>query len=267
MKYLKEVFNTVKKESPILFTIVMIHVVGALVCMGGLFIDERTLIGVNVWIKPLKFCISGAIYIMTVGFLITKYPYSTRKKNILNNIVSWTLLFEIGIIVYQAARGVRSHYNQESLFDGLLFAAMGILIAINVLIMVLFAFDSARLKLKTTKSIQVAIFLGWIVIIVGSWVGGQMISQMSHNVGVADGGEGLPLVNWSTVAGDLRIAHFFGLHGIQIIPLFAFILSKKWKTSTKNQIIAVVLFGLLYAAWIGYMFYQAKQGIPLINLN
>lgn len=266
MNYLKEVFRTVKTASPILFTIVLIHLVGALVCIGGLLIDERTLAGVNVWIKPLKFCISGAIYIMTVGFLMTKYPYSTRKKNILNNIVSWTLLIEIGIIVYQASRGVRSHYNQESLFDGLLFAAMGILIGINVVLMILFAFDAARLQLKVAKPIQVAIFLGWIVIIIGSWVGGQMISQMGHNVGIADGGEGLPLVNWSTVAGDLRIAHFFGLHGIQIIPLFALILSKKWKTSTKKQIIAVVIFGLVYAAWIAYMFYQAKQGMPLIKL-
>lgn len=267
MKYLKNIFRTVKKESPILFTIVMIHVIGAVVCIGGLLIDERTLAGINVWIKPLKFCISAAIYIMTVGFLMTKYPYSTRKKNILNNIVSWTLLFEVGIIAYQASRGVQSHYNEDSLFDGLLFAAMGTLIAINVLVMILLAFDAARLKLKTTKSIQVAIFLGWIVIIVGSWVGGQMISQMSHNVGITDGGEGLPLINWSTVAGDLRVAHFFGLHGIQIIPLFAFILSEKWKTSTKNQVIAVVVFGLLYAAWIVYMFYQAKQGMPLINLH
>jgi len=266
MNYIKNIFSTVKTASPILFAIVLIHLVGAVVCIGGLFIDERTLMGVNVWIKPLKFCISGAIYIFTVGFLMTKYPYSTRKKNILNNIVSWTLLLEIGIIFYQAARGVKSHYNEDSLFDGLLFAAMGILIAINVLLMILFAFDAARLRLKVAKPIQVAIFMGWVVVIVGSWIGGQMISQMAHNVGIADGGEGLPLVNWSTVAGDLRIAHFFGLHGIQIIPLFALILSRKWKTSTKNQIISVVVFGLVYAAWIAYMFYQAKQGMPFIKL-
>lgn len=266
MKHLKSIIHTVKKESPILFTIVVIHLIGAMICIGGLFIDERTLMGINVWVKPLKFCVSGAIYIFTVGFLMTIYPYSQKKKNILNNIVSWTLLLEIGIIVYQAARGVRSHYNQESLFDGLLFAAMGILIAINVLLMILFAFDALRLKLKTTKSIQIAMLLGWILVIVGSWVGGQMISQMSHTVGVADGGEGLPLVNWSTVAGDLRIAHFFGLHSIQIIPLFAWILAKKWKASNKYQIITVLIFGLLYAAWIGHMFYQAKQGLPLLKL-
>ena len=93
-----------------------------------------------------------------------------------------------------------------------------------------------------------------------------MISQLSHNVAVADGGAGLPLVNWSTVGGDLRIAHFFGLHGIQIIPLFAWWLSKKWKAAQTKQIVVVIAFGLLYAAWIGHTFYQAKQGIPLINM-
>ncbi|WP_420571474.1 hypothetical protein [Kordia sp.] len=266
MRLLKHIFSTVKKESPILFTIVMLHFVGAIVCVGGIFIDERTLAGINVWIKPLKFCVSGGIYIMTVGFLMTKYPYSKTKKNIMNNIVSWTLLLEIGIIFYQAARGVRSHYNQESLFDGLLFAAMGILIAINVLQMILFVFDAARLKMKVAKPIQVAIFMGWIVVIVGSWVGGQMIGQMAHNVGVADGGEGLPILNWSTVAGDLRVAHFFGLHGIQIIPLFAWILVKKWKATTTKRVLTVIVFGLLFSAWIAYMFYQAKQGMPLIKL-
>ncbi len=265
MTYLKQVSSTVKKESPILYGIVITHLILAIVCLVGLFIDDRTLAGVNVWLKPLKFSISGAIYIFTVGYLMTLYPYSKTKKNILNNIVSWTLLVEIGIIVFQGARGVQSHYNQSSLFDGLLFAAMGILIAINVLVMVLFIFDTLRLKLKTTKPIQLALLFGWIIIVVGSWIGGQMISQMSHNVGVADGGAGLPLVNWSTVGGDLRAAHFFALHGIQIIPLFAFMLSKKWKTSNRNQIIVVSVFGLLFASWIAFTFYQAKQGIPLIN--
>jgi hypothetical protein len=266
MRLVKHIFNTVKKESPILHAIVLIHFVLALICIGGIFLDDRTLAGISVWIKPLKFWISGGIYILTLGFFMTKYPYSTKKKNIINNIVSWTLLLEVGIIFYQATRGVRSHYNQESLFDGLLFAAMGILIAINVVIMALLAFDAARLKLKVAKPIQIGILIGWIVIIIGSWVGGQMISQMGHNVGIADGGEGLPIVNWSTVAGDLRIAHFFGLHGIQIIPLFAWMLVKKWNTTTRKKVIVVIIFGLLFAAWIAYMFYQAKQGIPLIKL-
>ena len=132
--------------------------------------------------------------------------------------------------------------------------------------MALFIFDTVRLKLKTTKSIQWAILLGWLVVFFGSWVGGQMIGQLSNSVGVADGGAGLPLVNWSTDGGDLRIAHFFGLHGIQIIPLFALWVSDTWNSTNKNQIIAITVFGLLFASWIGFIFYQAEQGMPLIAL-
>lgn len=259
------VLHTVRKNSPFLYAVVMIHLVGALAATAGIFIDERELMDINVWIKPLKFCLSGAIYILTVGYLINFYPYSNRKKHVLRNIVSITLLIEIGIIVYQGARGVKSHYNQDSAFDGILFALMGLLIGINVLLMVLFAFDTLRKKMNTPQAVQWGIFLGWLLVLFGSWVGGRMIGQMAHNVGVADGGEGLPILNWSTIAGDLRVAHFFGLHAIQIIPLFALGLVKA-KSPKSMQLIGVVVFALLYGGFIGYTFWQAKQALPFLTL-
>ena len=261
---LKHVFNTVKNHSPLLYWIVIVHLVLAIVSITSSFMDDRTLMGVNVWMKPLKFSISVAIYILTVGFLMTLYPFSKKKKNLINNIVCWTLLIELGLIIYQASGGVQSHYNISNPFDGLIFTAMGILIAINVIIMALFIFETIRLKLKTPKLLQWAILLGWVIVFFGSLVGGQMISEMSHNIGVEDGGPGLPLVNWSTIAGDLRVAHFFGLHGLQIIPIFALLISNKSKTTTKNQIIIVTVFGLAYALFVGYTFYQAKQGLPFV---
>ena len=261
---LKHVFNTVKNHSPLLYWIVIVHLVLAIVSITSSFMDDRTLMGVNVWMKPLKFSISVAIYILTVGFLMTLYPFSKKKKNLINNIVCWTLLIELGLIIYQASGGVQSHYNISNPFDGLIFTAMGILIAINVIIMALFIFETIRLKLKTPKLLQWAILLGWVIVFFGSWVGGQMISEMSHNIGIEDGGPGLPLVNWSTIAGDLRVAHFFGLHGLQIIPIFALLISNKSKTSARNQIIIVTVFGIAYALCIGYTFYQAKQGVPFI---
>jgi hypothetical protein len=264
MSQLKSVLHIVKKSSPILYGIVLIHVILTFVCIGGLLVDDRTLMGINVWVKPLKFAISGAIYILTLGFLITLYPFSTKKKNWINNIVAWTLLIEIGIIVLQAARGVLSHYNITNPTDALLFLAMGVFIGINVVIMFLFIVETIRLKLSVSKSIQWAIFCGWCIVFFGSWVGGQMIGQLAHSVGVADGGAGLPLLNWSIVAGDLRVAHFFGLHGLQLVPLFGYFLQQKWKTSQKKLLIAVTIFAVVYAAWIGFTFYQAKQGISLI---
>lgn len=266
MNALAKVIKTVKEASPILYTIVLIHLFLAIGCVVGLFIDERTVMGINVWIKPLKFAISDGIYIMTVGYLIGFYPYSKRKKNSINNIVSWTLLVEIAIIVFQASQGVQSHYNNSSVFDAMLFISMGVLIGINVFIMVIFIIDAIRLKLKTSKPIQWAILLGWSGVFLGSWVGGQMIGQMAHNVGVLDGGAGLPLLNWSTLAGDLRVAHFFGLHSIQIIPLFAVWVSTRWNVSNRSQIFAITIFGLAYMAWIGFTFYKASLGIPLLKM-
>ena len=258
--------KVVKTESPFLFSSIVLCFFIAIVCIVGLIVDDRIFNGINVWIKPLKFAISSAIYVFTAGFLITLYPYSNRKKKILNNTVAFAMMVDVIIITIQASRGVGSHYNMSSPLDALMYAAMGIFIGIIVLTMLVFIIDTIRLKLKTTKTIQWAILMGWLVVFFGSWVGGQMISQLSHSVAVADGGAGLPFLNWSTIGGDLRIAHFFGLHGIQIIPLFAYWASKKWKSSSRKQIISVTLFGLIYASWIGFTFYQAKQGMALINL-
>ena len=263
---LKGALTIVRKESPVLYWIGMLSVVLTFACLPGLAFDDRTLMGVNVWLKPLKFCISTFIYIFTVGFLVTLYPFSRRKKWVINGLTAWTLFFELGIIVYQGARGVFSHYNFSSQFDALLFAAMGILVGVNVIIMVLFVVETIRLKMKTKKSIQWAILIGWVVVLVGSWVGGQMIGQMSHNIGVADGGAGLPFLNWSTIAGDLRVAHFFGIHGIQIIPLFALWLARKFNFSHRKEVLVVTLFGLGYALWMGMTFYQAKIGMALLSL-
>lgn len=261
-----DILQSVRKESPFAFWVAILIFSMGIGCVVGILIDDRTLLGVSVWQKPLKFSISIGVYLLTVGYLITKYPYSNTKKNIINHINTWAIFLEFLIIFYQASRGVQSHYNMASPFDAILFLLMGVFVGITVLVMVLFIFDTVRLKLNTSKSMQWAILLGWIIIFFGSWVGGQMISQVSHTVGVADGGAGLPLVNWSTKGGDLRIAHFFALHGLQILPLFALWVSKKSNFSNKKQLLSVTIFALLFAALIGYVFFQAKQGIPVIAL-
>jgi len=266
MKCINTLFSTVKSESKIIYYSSIFSLVLGAVCLVGMIFDTRTLMGVSVWLKPLKFSISVAIFIFTVGFLVSIYPYSPRKRKVVCRLVAISNIIDLIIIFVQGSRGVQSHYNLSSAIDGMLYGIMGIFTSLNVLLIILLIVDTIRLKLKTTRSIQWSILMGWLVVFFGSWIGGVMISQLSHNVGIADGGEGLPLVNWSTVAGDLRIAHFFGLHGIQLIPLCALFLNNKWKTTQRNQILVVSLIGIIYAAWIGFLFYQAKQGMPFVKI-
>ncbi len=83
-----------------------------------------------------------------------------------------------------------------------------------------------------------------------------MISQMKHTVGAPDGGPGLPIINWSTQYGDLRIAHFLGLHALQLLPVFGYYIAK-----SKKQIIR---FSIIYFVIVMAVFIQAMLGRPLL---
>jgi len=95
-----------------------------------------------------------------------------------------------------------------------------------------------------------------------------MISQLSHNVGVADGGVGLPFVNWSTRGGDLRVAHFIGLHAMQVLPVGA--LAFVWlqdRFCQLNPTMLTFVLALLYFAAFTFLFTQALHGQPVLRVE
>jgi hypothetical protein len=154
--------------------------------------------------------------------------------------------------------------NYSTVTDALLFAVMGLFIALNtVLATVLLTLWCATKKaLQPVVSWGVGLGLG--LLLIASAEGVRMVTHGAHTVDAQDGGPGLPFINWSTLHGDLRAAHFFAIHGMEIVPLAALLLARaRWKDYAK--IAALCVFTLLYVLVVGWLFREAMAGVPMVS--
>ena len=92
----------------------------------------------------------------------------------------------------------------------------------------------------------------------------------AHTVGIADGGPGLPLLGWSTVAGDLRIPHFIGMHALQAIPLLLILIelasrrvSRLRDGEVRHRLVAIAC--VSYLAVLALLTWQALRGQSIVQ--
>ena len=179
-------------------------------------------------------------------------------------IYSWVVVivmtFELTVIIGQAARGKLSHFNITSTTDGLLFSLMGVAITTFT---IWTAYIGALFFTKKTAAIPATylwgIRLGILLFVIFAFEGGLMAARLGHTVGAADGGPGLPGTNWSTQHGDLRVAHFVGMHALQILPLYGYFLARR-----PGQ---VILLGLAYLVLAVALLMQALAEKPLLAIS
>ena len=94
-------------------------------------LDPRTLMGEPVWVKPLKFSVSIGLNGAALLWLVRRSP-ATRFVRGAALLSALGLVVEQALIMLQAARGVRSHFNTDTAFDGAVFAGMGASLAAGV---------------------------------------------------------------------------------------------------------------------------------------
>ena len=226
--------------------------------------DERLLDSAAIWTKPQKFNLSFVVHFITLAILAQQVPRETRRGPVLmifGYLAGIALVFEFVYLNTQAARGVRSHFNNDGAFEQIMYALMGLGAVLLLTIAVAIAVQVWR---KADRS-QQGLWLGTIVGCVGAFVTtvifGFYMSGVGRYVGapLEGGGEVIPFFGWSREYGDLRPAHFVSMHMLQTIPLVGWLADRQgW-----NGRVVVIVVAVAQVALATFLFMQARAGQPM----
>ena len=247
----------------------------------GMLVDQRTLIGEPVWLKPSKFAISSVFYAGSLMWILAMIKDRARLVSIVSWVTAVAMIVELVLISLQAFRGVRSHFNVSTPMDTAIFSIMGTSI-LALWIVSIVALVALWRQPFANRPWGIALKWALLITVIGSGLGGTMTSpresqidtamatgQMqesgAHTIGAPDGGAGLPGVGWSTEGGDLRIGHFLGLHALQILPIIgAAVLWLFGSRSDRQKINLIHIAAVGYLGTIALITWQAFRAEPLI---
>ncbi|MGH4010164.1 MAG: hypothetical protein ACRDTH_18750 [Pseudonocardiaceae bacterium] len=256
-------------------------IVVLVVTLVGIVTDRTVITGAPAWLKPAKFAVSNAIYGFTLLWLLSHITGHRRLVRTIGVVTASILVAEQAIIVVQAGRGTMSHFNVSTSLDAALYLAMGVMIALVLLAGVIVAVLLSLQQLPN-PAFTWALRLGATLSVVGMSVAYFMVQPTAdqlataangsrptiigaHSVGVADGGPGLPILGWSTVGGDLRVPHFFGLHGLQVLLVAGYLISRRLRGwPNRNQVALVWVVGLSYLGLVVLLTWQALRQQPVL---
>jgi hypothetical protein len=257
------VLTAARRGHPGLYRFAIAMTALSVVLIGLAAVDHRTLLGAPLWFKPLKFAISLAAYSAALAWMLGQLRTPAMRRT------GWVIvlagMLEIVVIVWQAAHGVRSHFNTDDPTSTLLYELMGATVGVLWLATLAVAVRFLR-EPGRDPATGPAIRLGLGVGLAGMAVGIIMSVHGAHAVGVPDGGPGLPFVGWSTTGGDLRVAHFVGMHALQLLPLLAAGLAAfaghRLDVAGRRRIVLSV--GAGYLGLVLLLTWQALRAQPLL---
>jgi hypothetical protein len=212
-------------------------------------IDTRTFDDVDVWAKPTKFVFSVGVFALTMAWFFGYVRPARRNAPSLRAIVAIIIAagsFEIIYISWQAGHGLASHFNKSSTLYEIMYALMGLGAVSLVATSLPLAWEIAQRPAPGLKSQFVgAVVLGLVLcVVLGGGFGIYMAQQPGHAVGLV-GGHTL-FFGWNRAGGDLRIAHFLGIHAQQAIPILGLLVGTlsprlRWPTLIGGTVAYAVL--------------------------
>ncbi|MEY5047878.1 MAG: hypothetical protein RLZZ175_1237 [Bacteroidota bacterium] len=250
--------ETLKSRNESLYYFGLVCLVASILFLVLSKITNIEVNNINAWYKPFKFAFSIFLYAWTMAWYCQYLPNFNVK------LFNWTIIvllgFEIFYIAFQAGKGQLSHFNVSTPIYSTLYSLMAIAATVVTLYTAYVAVLFFTNQFPDLPNYYLwSIRLGLIIFVIFSFEGFVMGSKLSHTIGGADGGPGIPFLNWSTKFGDPRVAHFIGMHALQLLPLLSFYLLK--------DIQLTFLLSILYLLLSVYTLMLALQGKPLIRID
>jgi hypothetical protein len=253
--------------------------VAAAASLVGVFVDPRMITGAPAWLKPLKFAISTAVYSFTLAWIFTWLSEWPRVRRVVGWTTAIVFVLEVSIIDVQAWRGTTSHFNVSTTLNMVLFFVMGAAILLQTLVSVTVALALWRQRFAD-RPLGWALRLGMTLTIAGALTGplmtrptaaqlaearagGRMTTAGAHTVGGVDGGPGVPVTGWSREHGDVRVAHFIGLHALQALALIAVGL-RRWRRPEAVRVRAMLAAAASYASLFLVLLWEALRGQSVV---
>ncbi len=253
----------------------------------GMLFDPRTILGQPAWAKSTKFALSFLLYAPTMLWMFSYIKTRPRLVRFVLDGCGLMLLLEMALLILQAGRGQAMHFNISTPFNTVLWGIMSVSIMIFYVISSVGFMVFLRQKTVPDRAFMWSLRLGMALMLIGFGLGflmtspttdqlavlqagGHLAMAGAHTVGAPDGGPGLSFLGWSTTNGDLRIAHFIGIHGAQVLALVGWLLlavsgGRGRFLSASHRLALVVGAAVAYLGLTLSMAWQALRDQPLLK--
>ncbi len=230
------------------------------------WIDARTFLGIDVWVKPLKFELALAVYLLTLCFFARWLPAGIVDRpwyRVYRFAVIAAIVAEVIWIGGAAMLGTASHFNRSP-DANVIYAAMGFAAVLLTTPTAVYAWLIARNPATgLAPALKDAVVIGLALVLpLTLATAGTMSSLDAHAVGGAGSDVGgLPVMGWSRDGGDLRVAHFFATHALHFIPAFGLLSAALFGAGSR---LPVRLFAVVFAGFVAWTFVEALAGRPFL---
>lgn len=249
------------RPDPVLWAGALLFAAMTVPTLGALALDARTHLGAPIWIKPLKFQASIAVFLGTLAWFATMMPRRVRAARWWRPytlVVLGAFLYEIAWIGGAAALGTASHFNVATPLAEALYTVAGAMAVLGTTAAAVVGWHVGGGS-PARRSVSLGLWATFVLTIV---VAGTLSGLPGHEIG----GDGLDagggFLGWSRDGGDLRAAHFLATHAMHAVPVLGLALAAllpRWRGLAPWAAAALVS-----AATVG-AFAEALAGRPFLS--